>query len=161
MCRDRTGLDTTASRSERIDPVAVDVMSAVRRVQAEAGIPVVFSRHQLEVVEQLCDRVGIMRGGHMVACGTVTELADGSPERLWVEAPGAPEGWERRLRGVRARTLLELDPGYDDQMVLRAALATGPACEFRRDVPGLSELFRDVVSPGLSRDTRTRSVAPP
>jgi ABC-2 type transport system ATP-binding protein len=44
------------------------------------------------------------------------------------------------------RTLLELAPGGDDQAVLRAALATGPVREFRREVPRLSELFRHVVS---------------
>src|SRR5947209_4038840 len=66
-----------------LDPVAVDVMSAVLREQADTGIPVLFSSHQLELVEQLCDRVGIIRHGRMVACGTVTELAGGGPERLW------------------------------------------------------------------------------
>jgi ABC-2 type transport system ATP-binding protein len=132
--------------------VAVDVMSAVLREQAGAGIPVVFSSHQLELVERLCDRVGIIRGGHMVACGAVTELADGGAERLWVDAPLAPAGWAQRLPGVRVlrtegmRTLLELEPGCDDQMMLRAALATGPVREFRRDVPRLSDLFRHVVT---------------
>jgi ABC-2 type transport system ATP-binding protein len=135
-----------------LDPVAVDLMSAVLREQAAAGIPVVFSSHQLELVEQLCDRVGMIRHGQMVACGTVAELAGGGPERLWVDAPMAPEDWARGLSGVQVlrtagtRTLLALDPGCDDQMVLRAALATGPVREFRRHVPGLSELFRHVVT---------------
>jgi ABC-2 type transport system ATP-binding protein len=135
-----------------LDPVAVDVMSAVLREQAGAGIPVLFSSHQLELVERLCDRVGIIRSGHMVACGAVAELAGGGAERLWVEAPLAPAGWAQRLPGVRVRrtegtrTLLELEPGCDDQMVLRAALATGPVREFRRDVPRLSDLFRHVVT---------------
>jgi ABC-2 type transport system ATP-binding protein len=135
-----------------LDPVAVDVMSAALREQANSGIPVVFSSHQLDLVERLCDRVGIIRSGHMVACGTVAELAGGGSERLWVDAPLAPEGWAQRLPGVKVlrregtRTLLELEPGSDDQPVLRAALETGPVREFRRDVPSLSELFRHVVT---------------
>ena len=135
-----------------LDPVAVDVMSAVLRAQAEAGIPVLFSSHQLELVEQLCDRVGIIRSGRMVACGTVDELCRGGPARFWVDAPQAPQGWAQRLQGVTvlrtegSRTLLALEATGDDQAVLRAALATGPVREFRRDVPGLSEVYRHVVA---------------
>ena len=40
----------------------------------------------------------------------------------------------------------QLDDGADDQAVLRAALATGPVREFRRDRPALTQLFRDVMS---------------
>ena len=57
-----------------LDPVAVDVMSAVLREKADAGVPVVFSSHQLDLVERICDRVGIIRSGHMEAIGTVDEL---------------------------------------------------------------------------------------
>jgi ABC-2 type transport system ATP-binding protein len=135
-----------------LDPLAVDVMSAALREQATTGIPVLFSSHQLDLVERLCDRVGIIRGGHMVACGTVPELASGGPERLWVDAPQAPTEWARHLPEVTllrtegTRALLELAPGGDDQRVLRAALDAGPVREFRRDQPSLSELFRNVVA---------------
>lgn len=135
-----------------LDPVAVDVMSEVLREQANSGIPVMFSSHQLALVEELCDRVGIIRSGRMVACGTVAELRGGGPERLWVDAPLAQDGWAQRMRGVKvlrtegSRTLFELDAGCDDQAVLRAALETGPVNEFRRDLPSLSELFRHVVA---------------
>jgi ABC-2 type transport system ATP-binding protein len=135
-----------------LDPLAVDVMSAVLRDEARAGIPVLFSSHQLELVEQLCDRVGIIRHGRMVAVGTVDELRQTKTERLWVDVPGAAAGWTDRLPGVTAlqtagsRWLLELAPGVDDQAVLQAALVTGPVREFARDVPSLSELFRHFVT---------------
>jgi ABC-2 type transport system ATP-binding protein len=135
-----------------LDPVAVDVMSAVLREQAQAGIPVIFSSHQLDLVERLCDRVGIIRHGRMVAVGTVAELRQIKTERLWVDVPGAAAGWTDRLPGVTvlqtagSRWLLELAPGVDDQAVLQAALATGPVREFTRDVPSLSELFRHFVT---------------
>ena len=58
-----------------LDPVAVEVMSGVLRDAADAGAPVVFSSHQLDLVERLCDRVGIIREGRMVAVGTVGELS--------------------------------------------------------------------------------------
>ncbi len=134
-----------------LDPVAVDVMSEVLRERCGAGVPVIFSSHQLDLVERICDRVGIVRGGSMVACGSVTELRAGSPASLVIDAPQAPEGWASALAGVTvlnrhgSRTTLRLDDGVDDQTVLRAALATGPVREFARQLPTLTELFRHVV----------------
>ena len=60
-----------------LDPVAVDVMSAVLTEKAAQGVPVIFSSHQLELVERLCDRVGIVSAGALVAEGTVEELRTG------------------------------------------------------------------------------------
>ncbi|HXZ99077.1 MAG TPA: ATP-binding cassette domain-containing protein [Candidatus Binatia bacterium] len=135
-----------------LDPVAVDAMSEVLRDRASSGMTVLFSSHQLELVEQLCDRVGIIRAGRMVACGTVDDLRHSGPERLWVDVPSAPDGWGAELPGaglVRAegsRRLFELSPGIDDQGLLRAALKTGPVREFRKDVPSLAELFRQAMN---------------
>ncbi|MBV9845280.1 MAG: ATP-binding cassette domain-containing protein [Kutzneria sp.] len=135
-----------------LDPVAVDVMSEVLRERAAAGVPVVFSSHQLDLVERLCSRVGIVRSGRMVACDEVDRLRAAGPVRLAVNAPQAGPGWTAGLLGVReldatdGRTVLEIDDGVDDQMVLAAALATGPVREFTRQRPSLAELFRNVVS---------------
>jgi ABC-2 type transport system ATP-binding protein len=135
-----------------LDPVAVDVMSEVLRERCDAGVPVIFSSHQLDLVERLCDRVGIVRDGSMVACGPVDELRGTGPAQLVVEAPDARAGWADALPGVTMRgrenghTVLELADGADDQAVLRAALATGPVHEFGRRLPSLTELFRHVVS---------------
>ena len=137
-----------------LDPVAVDVMSQVLRDKCSQGIPVLFSSHQLDLVERLCDRVGIVDEGAMVAFGTVDELRSGGTERLVVDAPAAPPGWADGLPGVTgrgregSRTVLELAAGADDQTVLAAALATGPVREFARRRPSLTELFRTVVSAG-------------
>ena len=58
-----------------LDPVAVDVMSGVLRERAHAGAPVIFSSHQLDLVQRLCDRVGIIKAGRMVTVGSVEEAA--------------------------------------------------------------------------------------
>ncbi len=135
-----------------LDPVAVDVMSQVLREKCADGVPCVFSSHQLDLVERLCDRVGIVRGGHLVAAGPIDELRTGGTEQLVVAAPQAPAGWADHLPGVTVaghedgRTILELCADADDQLVLRAALATGPVHEFTRRRPSLTELFRNVVS---------------
>jgi ABC-2 type transport system ATP-binding protein len=137
-----------------LDPVAVDVMSDVLRERCDAGVPAIFSSHQLELVERICDRVGIVRGGRLVACGTVDELRSGHPVSLVIDAPRAPEGWADRLPGVTvlkrqgSRTTVQLADDANDQAVLRAALATGPVHEFAQQLPTLTELFRDVVHEG-------------
>lgn len=134
-----------------LDPVAVDVMSAVLEEKCAAGVPVIFSSHQLELVERLCHRVGIVSDGHMQAMGSVDELRGGGSTQLEVHAPGAGPGWADDLPGVRSvgsgngRTLLELSPGADDQAVLAAALHTGPVHSFTVRRPSLTELFREVV----------------
>jgi ABC-2 type transport system ATP-binding protein len=134
-----------------LDPVAVDVMAGVLRERADAGVPVIFSSHELELVERLCDRVGIIDRGGMVACGTVDELRAGGQERRWIDVPGAPADWDAGVPGVRlvqadgTRRLFELDPGVDDQALLQAALNTGPVREFERVEPTLGEIFRTVI----------------
>ncbi|HEX3781192.1 MAG TPA: ATP-binding cassette domain-containing protein [Pseudonocardiaceae bacterium] len=135
-----------------LDPVAVDVMSQVLREKCDQGVPTVFSSHQLDLVERLCDRVGIVRSGHMEALGTIDELRSTGTDHLVVVTPAAPDQWATRLPGVTVvehrgeHTLLRLDQGTDDQDVLRAALATGPVREFTRQRQSLAELFRNVVT---------------
>lgn len=133
-----------------LDPTAVDTMSEVLRERAAAGIPVIFSSHQLELVERLCDRVGIISAGRMVAVGTVEELRSGSAEHYDVTGP--PAGWADGLPGVRVlatdgtRTRVELEPGTDDQKLLASALAAGPVYAFGPHRPPLTELYRDAVA---------------
>ncbi|WP_020111491.1 ABC transporter ATP-binding protein [Rhodococcus sp. 114MFTsu3.1] len=135
-----------------LDPVAVDVMSDVLREKASSGVPVIFSSHQLDLVQRLCDRVGIIAAGSMKAVGTVDELRGSGDAQLEVHAPNAQPGWADGIEGARAvshsagRTLLSIAPGTDDQAILRAALATGPVHEFSFHKPSLSDLFREAVA---------------
>lgn len=135
-----------------LDPVAVDVMSEVLTEKSADGVPVIFSSHQLELVERLCDRVGILMSGSLVALGTVDELRADQPLRLEVLTETAPAGWADQLADVRtisstsSRHLLELGPDADDQDVLAAALSHGPVTGFSRTQAPLSELYREVVS---------------
>ncbi len=134
-----------------LDPVAVDVMSSVLREQANAGVPVLFSSHELELVERLCDRVAIINKGRLVAHGTVAELRVGAPERRWVDVPNASARWGDGIAGAKlieragSRRLFELQPAASDQELLQAALATGPVAEFHRVEPTLGEIFRAVL----------------
>jgi ABC-2 type transport system ATP-binding protein len=96
----------------------------------------------------------------MVAAGTVDELRASESDRLLrVVVPDAAPGWAAALPGVRVvsqqagDTLLELDPGSDDQAVLAAALRTGRVTHFAWRRPTLVELFREAVA------TEARAVA--
>ncbi|MDA0184897.1 ATP-binding cassette domain-containing protein [Solirubrobacter phytolaccae] len=57
-----------------LDPVGVDVLSGVLLDYARTGVPVVFSSHQLDLVERLCEAVAIIKDGRLVASGTVEDL---------------------------------------------------------------------------------------
>ena len=105
------------------------------------------------LVERLCDSVGILARGRMVASGPVAELRRREAGRfLRVVVPDADPGWAGGLPGVRVvsqqagDTLLELDRGTDDQTVLAAALRTGRVSHFAWREPTLVELFREAVA---------------
>ena len=139
-----------------LDPVAVDVMSRVLRERADAGVPVLFSSHQLDLVERLCDRVAIIKEGSMVAVGTIEHLRGRGGLRWQVDGPPAGLGWLDGVRGCRVvstadtLTVVEVEDGADadpdGQALLRAALAAGPVRAFGPVRPHLVELYRDAVS---------------
>jgi ABC-2 type transport system ATP-binding protein len=142
-----------------LDPVGVDALAEALLEQVRGGVPVVFSSHQLDLVERLCDAVGILARGKIVASGTVEELRSSAVGRqLRVVTPDAPAGWAAAVPGVqvvseqRGDVVLELGPGTDDQQVLAAALATGRVTHFAWRQPSLVELFRGAVTdtPGVA-----------
>mgnify|MGYP002712007410 FL=1 len=130
-----------------LDPVAVDVMSTMLTDHARAGVPVIFSSHQLDLVQRLCDRIGIVTRGRMVAEGTVDELRSGGPLRYRVGTRA--RGWipaGASLVGEGADyVILETDSADNDQAILQAAMAAGPVHEFTRVVPDLADMFKEVV----------------
>lgn len=130
-----------------LDPVAVDVMSTMLTDRARAGVPVIFSSHQLDLVQRLCDRIGIVTRGRMVAEGTVDELRSGGPVRFRVgtQARGwIPEGISL-IDDSATHVILEAPSAQDDQRILQSAMAAGPVHEFTRVVPDLADLFKEVV----------------
>jgi ABC-2 type transport system ATP-binding protein len=136
-----------------LDPIGVDSLAEALLDQARSGVPVVFSSHQLDLVERLCDSVGILARGRMVAAGPVDELRRQEAGRLLrVVVPDAPAHWAASVPGVRVvseragDTLLELSGDTDDQSVLAVALRTGRVTHFAWCRPTLVELFREAVA---------------
>lgn len=130
-----------------LDPVAVDVMSTMLTDRARAGVPVIFSSHQLDLVQRLCDRIGIVTRGRMVAEGTVDELRSGGPLRYRVGTRS--RGWIPAGASLVGEgtdyVILETDSTDNDQAILQAAMAAGPVHEFTRVVPDLADMFKEVV----------------
>jgi ABC-2 type transport system ATP-binding protein len=132
-----------------LDPVGVDVLSGVLREQAADGVPVVFSSHQLELVERLCESVVLIDRGHIVAAGKIAELRGSDRRRLLrVEVAGSSPGWLNALNGVRVverlpeGAILKLDEGVREGDVLDAARAAGEVRHFSVVRPSLADIFR-------------------
>jgi ABC-2 type transport system ATP-binding protein len=136
-----------------LDPVGVDVLSGVLRDQAASGVPVVFSSHQLELVERLCESVVLIDRGRIVADGRVADLRGSDPRRLVrVEVAAAGTGWLEALEGVRVVEpladggVVELSDGASPDRLLDAARAAGSVRTFAVVQPSLPEIFRRMVA---------------
>jgi len=142
-----------------LDPVGVDVLSGVLREQASAGVPVVFSSHQLELVERLCESVVLIDRGRIVASGRIADLRAADARRLVrVEVAGAADGWLERVAGVRVLeplpqgAVVELGDAAGETDLLDAARAAGEVRHFSVVRPSLVEIFRRAIgSEGKSR----------
>jgi len=135
-----------------LDPVGIDAISAVLVEEAAAGRGVLFSSHQIDLVEDLCESVAIIDHGRLVAQGTVEELTTGGRRRLVVKVDGDFAGaWARDLPGVTVSRVeggavrLVLDENTDPQMVLAAAMRAGPVEQFSFERQRLSEVFREAL----------------
>ena len=136
-----------------LDPVGIDAISAVLTEQAAAGRGVLFSSHQLDLVEDLCESVAIIDHGHLVATGSVEELTTGGRRRLVVKVEGDWTGaWARQVPGATVSRVesgqvrLVLDEGIDPQTVLAAAMRAGSVEQFGFERRRLSEVFREAVA---------------
>ncbi len=136
-----------------LDPTGIDAIGAVLVEQAHAGRCVLFSSHQLDLVEDLCESVAIIDHGRLVARGGVDELATSGPRRLTVRVEGDRSGaWARSLPDVTISEVdggevrLVLDPSTDSDAVLDAARAAGHVTQFVFERRRLSEVFREAVS---------------
>ena len=137
-----------------LDPVGVDVLSGVLRELADGGVPVLFSSHQLDLVERLCESVAIVKDGRLVASGRVADLraAGASTPTVRVAVQGGGEEWIARVPGAEVvdrgpdGVLLALRDGAGPEAVLDAARSAGTVTHFTLERPTLSELFRKAVA---------------
>ena len=136
-----------------LDPIGIATMTEVLRERAAAGVGVVFSSHQLDLVEEVCEDVVIISRGRVVAEGEIGELKARSGRRhLDVEVVGSGGAW---LGTGNGHTILDRDGDrvrllVDDAVsldgLLAAARAAGEVRRFSYEPPRLSELFMEAVT---------------
>lgn len=134
-----------------LDPAAVDAMGDLLREHTRRGVPVLFSSHQLDLVERLCERLVILGGGTVLAGGTPDELRSQGTLRHRLVLSG-DAGFVRAVPGVRAvdvdgpSALLELDDDAAAARLLSAALERGSVHEFSPVRPTLAQIYREVTA---------------
>ncbi len=147
-----------------LDPIGISTMSEVLRERARSGVGVVFSSHQLDLVEEVCEDVVIISRGRVVAEGSIEALRAASGRRhLEVEVVGSNGAWmdttnhHEVLERNGDRVKLLVDAEVDLDVLLAAATAAGEVRRFSFEPPRLSELFMEAVTapqPSAAGDDR-------
>jgi ABC-2 type transport system ATP-binding protein len=137
-----------------LDPIGIATMTEVVRERAAAGVGVVFSSHQLDLVEDVCEDVVIIARGRIVASGAIDALKEESGrQHLEVEVEGSGGDWLDGRTDLKVlersgdRVKLLVDRSVDLAALLAEARAAGPVRTFAYEPPKLSELFMEAVAP--------------
>ncbi len=135
-----------------LDPIGVDTMEDVIRRRAAQGASVLFSSHQLDLVQDLVDDVAIINAGRVVLAGTIEAVRGrATHRRLDVVLEGSHAAWTPRHAGVdvverqNGLVRLRVPPDVDLEGVLRDAKAAGEITRFAYQPPTLSDVFREAV----------------
>jgi len=134
-----------------LDPLAVEVVLNVLKDFASKGAPVLFSSHQLDIVERLCDDLVVIADGEIRASGSREGIrAAHSSPRYELQLTG-DAGWLRTETGVDVLdfaggyALFEVDNADTAQRVLKRALAEGSVERFGPKLPSLAQIFTEVI----------------
>lgn len=133
-----------------LDPLGAADMASVLEERAAEGVAVLFSSHQLDVVEDLCEEVVIINNGAVVLSGRIDRLRANSPVR-YVEVAGEDVRWALDVPGATVvearpgRVRLALEEGMDLALLAARASTNGPVSQFIMEPPPLSEVFSEAV----------------
>lgn len=135
-----------------LDPIGVEDMMAILVERAEQGAAVVFSSHQLDLVEDLCEDVVIIAAGKVVLSGPIRELRARSPHRyLEIEVASDRNDLARAFPDYEVvsthdgRIRLRVDEETPLEPLIHTAGDLGRVRQFSYTPPNLSEVFREVV----------------
>ena len=154
-----------------LNPVAVRTLAQVLRDEAARGVAVLFSSHQLDLVEDVCEDVVIIARGRIVASGPIDELKAASGRRhLDIEVAGTDGAWISSRADVQilehsgGRMKLLVDDRVPLDELLAAARTAGELRQFSYQPPRLSELFMEAVADaahdGVGPDARVEPAEP-
>ena len=134
-----------------LDPLGVDALAAVIGELAEAGTAVMFSSHQLDLVEDVCRDVVVIEHGRLVLAGPLEHLRAASRRRYLEVGFRDAVTWAPPIEGGHVlaaqpgRTRLELDRGIDPERIVTLARSAGELTRYSFEPPALSDLFREAV----------------
>ena len=149
-----------------LDPVNVALLKQAFLELKDRGKTIVFSTHQMETVEEMCESIAILDRGRVVVAGSVRDVRRSTGRqmvRLAVQGD-AEIAWLGTLDGVHVTrrgqdyTEAEVAPGHDPGTILAAALSRG--CEvrhFQMTDPSLEQVFIERVG---QIDATERTLAP-
>jgi ABC-2 type transport system ATP-binding protein len=135
-----------------LDPLAIASMSELLGEVAAAGATVLFSSHQLELVEDICEDVVIIDGGRIVRAGELSELRAAIPQRfVTMRFLGAPPDWSAMpnvelLEAGDGQVRLRVDRDVDLAALVAAGRRGAEIVSFTYEPPTLPELFRQAVA---------------
>ena len=136
-----------------LDPLGVESMAEMLAQTAATGVAVVFSSHQLDLVEDVCQDVVIIDHGKIVLAGVVEELKAASSHRSLAVTvngepyvPVLPSGTVTSKQDGRLRVLV--DASVDLEEILASARRAGEVTAFSFEPLSLTDLFLDAVSEG-------------
>jgi ABC-2 type transport system ATP-binding protein len=149
-----------------LDPVNAALLKEAFLEMKDRGKTLVFSTHQMETVEELCESIAILDRGRVVVGGSVREVRRSTGRqvvRVAVEGD-AEMAWLGTLSGVTVRrrvqdyTEAEVAPGHDPALILQAAIGSGRSVRhFEMTDPSLEQIFIERVG---QMDTTERTLAP-
>jgi ABC-2 type transport system ATP-binding protein len=135
-----------------LDPLAMTAMSELLTEVAGRGATVLFSSHQLDLVEDICEDVVIIDAGRIVRAGDLAELRSDVPQRfVTIRYHGAAPLWGADtaivvLEQSEGEARLLVDEGVDLAAVITQARQGTDLISFAYGPPTLSELFRQAVA---------------
>jgi ABC-2 type transport system ATP-binding protein len=138
-----------------LDPVNVRLLKEAFLEMRDRGKTLIFSTHQMETVEELCESIAIVDRGRVVVSGAVRDVKRAMGRqvvRLATEGDGNGSGWLQQLDGVQVTAdradyvELRMPAERDPETILRAALDRGErVTRFEIAEPSLEEIFVEHV----------------
>ena len=134
-----------------LDPIAVEIVQSVLKEFAGAGTPVLFSSHQLDVVERLCDDLVVIADGAIRASGSREKLRQSFAGSRFELVTSSGTEWLASSEGISSvvgdgmRVQFDADSELAAQNVLKRAIGMGEVIRFAPLEPSLAQIFREVI----------------